>query len=207
MDFDSAKRYKLFSGKTTGHHGYINQKNAALSEGMVPCNTAGLFYLRDLTKDDNLLFRGVRTGDGVLVHPNGMVKLDPNSRLLNALSRNDRFVNGALALPDGFYEAHRGREYIGRMMTAEEALEGFGVPRELAERNIQAMIKYQKKMDLGFKGNILLFAAPRERVPVLRPVTIDGILNNFNIHLNDDLDLEGIHNRQTLVGVSLALKL
>lgn len=56
------------------------------------------------------------SGDAVLFHPDGRIKICPASELVRGLTLESKLKNEALVLPDGVYEDTEGREYkIGEL--------------------------------------------------------------------------------------------
>ncbi len=101
--------YKAFPGEGTGR--IIDQMPKLIAEGRTPLSVRGLMKKRLEVADykneavrDSWLLNYFDTGDAVLYHPDGRIKIVLDYQLARELNPKSRLKNGALMLPDGAYE-------------------------------------------------------------------------------------------------------
>ena len=106
--------YKEFYGSNTG------QMPLLVKDGRVPMSVNGLMQRRLEVQDKGIFSDEVRsawhdsyfdTGDGVVYHPDGRIKVVHDARPLREMNSESQLVNGALVLPDGLYEKLEGQEF------------------------------------------------------------------------------------------------
>jgi hypothetical protein len=105
--------YKDFYGRN------VDQMPNLIAEGRTPISVAGLME-RKLEVRDAKYSPEVRaawhdnsfdTGDGILYHPDGKIKIVTDSQTLRGISSESKLSGGALVLPAGAYEAAEGYEF------------------------------------------------------------------------------------------------
>jgi hypothetical protein len=119
--------YKEFYGSNT------EQMQKLLTEGRTPLSVSGLMKAR-LEFGENLqdwMNNHFDTGDAVVYHPNGTLKVLLDSNHLRELTPDSKLHGGALVLPNGTYESLDGEEftredlekYVGKELTEEQVRE------------------------------------------------------------------------------------
>ncbi|MEK6926405.1 MAG: hypothetical protein AABW50_03955 [Nanoarchaeota archaeon] len=103
----SPKNYKDFYGRN------VDQMPKLIAEGRTPLSVAGLMevrlkYGKELRDWMNNYFD---TGDGVIYHPDGRIKIVHDSQLIRELSPKSPLKNSALVLEDGVYGSVQGQEF------------------------------------------------------------------------------------------------
>src|SRR3989338_8696514 len=105
--------YQEFNGPNTA------QMPLLIKNGRVPMSVANLMDRRLEVRDakyspevraawhDNYF----DTGDGILYHPDGKIKVVPDAQVMRGINSESRLSNGALVLPAGAYEAAQGAEF------------------------------------------------------------------------------------------------
>ncbi len=126
------KPYDDFYGRN------IDQMPALIAEGRVPMSVNGLMQRRLEVQDKGRFSDEVRsawhdnyfdTGDGVVYHPDGRIKVVHDAKFLRELNPQSKLNNGALVLPDGTYDSLAGQEftreeiskYVERSLSSKEA--------------------------------------------------------------------------------------
>jgi len=100
--------YKEFSGKN------VDQMPKLLADARVPLSMAGLLeaklkYGKDFPAWMNNYFD---TGDAIVYHPDGRIKIDTDSENLRRINPKSQVINGALIIDDGVYNTIQGQEFM-----------------------------------------------------------------------------------------------
>lgn len=178
--------YQEFYGRNT------EQMPLLIKSGRVPMSVAGLMDRR-LEVRDAKFSPDVRaawhdnyfdTGDGILYHPDGKVKVVPDAQVLREINRNSKLSDGALVLPAGVYEAAEGNEFT------KEDLKNIikdSLTREGAKINPlwQALARNQDRLNayvdfvfdetqkrFSYNQNMGLYVGSSQKVPTARSVIV-----------------------------------
>ncbi len=105
------ERYKAFPERGTAQS--IEQMHALIAEGRIPLSVADLMEARlehgkELT---DWMDHPFVTGDAVIYHPNGRIKIALDSENLREINPESRLFHGALVLDDGIYDSIPGQEF------------------------------------------------------------------------------------------------
>ncbi len=113
----------------------VDKMPELITKGMIPLSAAGLMMRRLQSQygsepvRNSLMHNYFYTGDGLVYHPDGRIKVVPDARPLREINPKSQLVNGDLVLPDGMYEMLEGQEftrkyiqkYVGEALTSKEA--------------------------------------------------------------------------------------
>lgn len=147
---------------------------------------------------DEWWLRPYDTGDAVLNHPNGSVKLLLNAADVFEISHESPLINGSLALQNGVYESAKGLE-----LKAEEAAQINGIPitaesminhpilqfvalflargdPKLMMGYINAVNNYRGRSQ-GYETSMAIHLPKPEKVPTMRLLYMEGIANMSSI--------------------------
>jgi hypothetical protein len=99
------KSDKEFCGKN------IEQMPLLIAEGRVPMSVADLMKRRLETKKNSYIEQGFDTGDAVIYHPDGRIKIVLDSEHLRNMSLNSSGNGKALIIGEDVYKALEGEEF------------------------------------------------------------------------------------------------
>ncbi len=108
---EEMKRYEVYSGSN------VNQMPKLVADGRVPANVSQIMQRRLNLRNDET---GVKdfyiddyfdTGDAVIYHPNGNVKVVLDSQHLREMTPETQRVGGALLLTEEVYSSLQGEEF------------------------------------------------------------------------------------------------
>ena len=115
--------YKEFYGRN------VEQMPKLIADGRVPMSVAGLMQRRlDVRNSDadvktSYLDNYFGTGDAVVYHPDGRVKIVLDSQTLRGITQNSELINGALVLTEDAYNVLQGEEFKkGKLGKVDERL-------------------------------------------------------------------------------------
>ena len=115
--------YREFYGRNT------EQMPKLIADGRVPMSVAGLMQRRldvrnfDADVKTSYLDNYFDTGDAVVYHPDGRVKIVLDSQTLRGITQNSELINGALVLTEDAYNVLQGEEFKkGKLGKANERL-------------------------------------------------------------------------------------
>ncbi|MEK6926103.1 MAG: hypothetical protein AABW50_02390 [Nanoarchaeota archaeon] len=91
----------------------VDQMPKLIEDNRTPLSVAGLMEarLKYGKKFRDWMNNHFDTGDGVIYHPNGKIKIVHDSQLIRGLNPRSPLRNGALILEDGVYESIQGQEF------------------------------------------------------------------------------------------------
>ena len=122
-------RIEYFEGRN------VDKMPELIAKGMTPLSAAGLMKRRLQSQygsesvRNSLMHNYFDTGDGIVYHPDGRIKVVHDARPLKEINPKSQLVNGNLVLPDGLYEKLEGHEftrkgiqkYVGEELTSKDA--------------------------------------------------------------------------------------
>ena len=133
LKLNRVENYKEFYGRN------VDQMPLLIAEGRTPMSVAGLMDKRlevmalEDGKDDAFRASWVDnyfdTGDAILYHPNGNIKVVRDAQALREMTLKSKRAQGALVLADRAYDVEEGPEFTvaqlsdmanGRLLTADE---------------------------------------------------------------------------------------
>ncbi|MBW8034763.1 MAG: hypothetical protein FVQ79_03690 [Planctomycetes bacterium] len=208
--------YKEFYGPVTKH------MHALVAERMVPLSVAGLMQDRievgrDVSKvNRHLMNNYYDTGDAIVYHPDGRIKIVLDSQLLRSITPKSELRDGALVVSDDNYAAAEGVEFksgdLGR-------INSWLSPKEIKAHPVwQVLARDQALLDeytdyilaeanesFGYDVVMGVFLESKGYEPQLRTVFIGGIANASFMGGGNDIDnrggrLIGIKSRDQNVG-------
>ena len=176
--------YKIFEGSS------IEQMPLLRAAGRVPASAA--WIMRACLAGNLSLDTYHDSGDAVVNHPDGMVKLVHASPLLYAISQESRLSNGALVLPDGGYEEMDAvelspaqvKQYAGHRLSLPSVAVDHPVWQFFADGDKDLLEKYASKIfgevkrryDLEAMG---IYVASPQKVPTMHLWCLRGVANDY----------------------------
>lgn len=109
--------YKEYSREASGHLRNVDQMPALIADGRVPMNYSQLMQRRlnvrnfDADVKASYMDNYFDTGDAVVYHPDGRVKIVLDSQTLRDITPQSELRNGALVLTEEDYNALQGEEF------------------------------------------------------------------------------------------------
>ena len=181
--------YQEFYGRNT------EQMPMLIKSGRVPMSAAGLMDRRLEVRDERFSQK-VRsdwhdnyfdTGDGILYHPDGKIKVVPDAQKLREINPQSRLSDGALVPPAGAYEATQGAEFtkedlkriIKDSLTRDEAKSN-PVWQALAgdQNRLNAYVDFvfdETQKRFGYDQNMGLYVRSAQKEPTARLVYVSGL--------------------------------
>lgn len=178
--------YQEFYGRN------IEQMPLLIKSGRVPMSVAGLMDRR-LEVRDPKFSPEVReawhdnyfdTGDGILYHPDGKIKVVPYAQVLREINPRSRLIDGALVLLAGAYEAEEGAEFtkedlksiIKGSFTREGAkLNPFWQVLARNQDRLNAYVDFvfdEAQRRFGYNQNMGLYIGSAQKEPTARLVVV-----------------------------------
>ena len=181
--------YQEFYGRNT------EQMPLLIKGGRVPMSAAGLM-------DRRLEVRGERfspevraawhdsyfdTGDGILYHPDGKIKVAPDAQVLRGINSQSRLSDGALVLPAGAYEAAQGAEFtkedlrkiIKDSLTRDEAKSNpFWQALARDRDRLNAYVDFvfdETQRRFSYDKNMGLYVGNAQKEPIARSVYVNWL--------------------------------
>jgi len=195
----SPQTFKDFYGRN------VDQMPKLIAEGRTPLSVVGLMearlkYGKDLPAWMDNYFD---TGDGVLYHPDGRIKVVHDSKLVRELNLKSPLKGGALVLGDGVYDSIQGQEFNREKLEkyvenplSEKQAKSNPIWRALARDNQALLDEYtgfifaQAKKRFDYDKNMGVYLDSASDVPKLRAWCIDwlddGSYANVRLNLGSD---------------------
>lgn len=118
------EKYKEFYGRN------VDQMPKLIADDRIPLSMVGLLEVK-LKHGKNLpdwMDNIFNTGDAIISHPNGRIKINTDSENLRKINSEIWLSNGALVLDEGIYDTIQGQEfmrseiekYTGKALSKEE---------------------------------------------------------------------------------------
>ena len=186
MALELGERFKEFYGTNKG------QMPLLVKEGLVPMTVAQLMQRRVAVLDDKALkatwfYNYFDTGDAIVYHPDGKVKIVLDAQALKEMSATSELSNGALILPDGAYESLQGPEFTRKEL---EGLTGKVLSQTAVRENPvwQALARDQAVLEsyadavfreaktlYNYNENMGLYVAAAQKQPTMRTWCVNYI--------------------------------
>ncbi len=204
--------YKEFDGKIT------EQMPKLIKEGRLPVSVSGLMQRR-LQVDDAKYSSEVRsawhdnyfdTGDAIVYHPDGKVKIVHDAKSLREISPNSKLSDGALVLPAGAYESLDGaqftkedlRKYMKDSLTRAEAKSNplwnaMARDGNLLDAYVDFVFDTNQKR-FSYDQNMGLYVGSSQKDETARSVFVDGLRDGSGADGRGHLGIDSGH----LVGVA-----
>ncbi|MEK6947301.1 MAG: hypothetical protein AABX32_06865 [Nanoarchaeota archaeon] len=204
--------YHEFYGRNT------EQMPLLVRSGRVPMSVAGLMDRR-LEVRDTKYSPEVRaawhdnyfdTGDGILYHPDGKIKIVPDAQVMRGISSQSKLSDGALVSPAGAYEAAQGAEFtkedlrkIIKDSLTREGAKANPVWQALArdQNRLNAYVDFvfdEAQRRFSYDRNMGIYVGSAQKEPTGRLVYVNGLELRSNADGRSHL---GINNGR-LVGVA-----
>ena len=189
LELNEIAPYKKFYGRNT------EQMPLLVKDGRVPMSTAGLMDRRLEVRDDKFS-NEVRsewhdnyfdTGDGILYHPDGKIKVVPDAQVLREIDSKSKLSNGALVLEAGAYEAMQGAEFtkedlkriIKDSLTRDEAKSNpFWKVLARDQDRLNAYVDFvfdETLRRFSYDKNMGIYVATAQKEPTARRLFVDGL--------------------------------
>ena len=199
--------YREFYGRI------IDQIPLLLASGRVPLSTKQLMERRIEVRDadfgkqykgtaheasiqavrDSIWTNYFDTGDGVLYHPDGKIKVVVNAPFLRSLNPESKLSNGALVLSDELYAQTTDAPEFTREQVEKERFATVWLA--LAQDDTELLKEYRKavaeelKTRYNYEGqNMNVFLAPAKNVTTGRSCCVNRCGDGSNADGNGDLD-------------------
>jgi len=202
--------YKSFPEEGTARN--TEQMPKLIAEGRIPLSVAGLMearlkYGKTLP---NWMDNYFDTGDAVVYHPNGNLKIVLDSEHLRKINPQSELRAGALVLPGGVYDTIKGQEFkrsdlekhTGDWLSAREVKKN---PLwKILARDQNLLNEYtdfffsEAKQRFSYDKNMGLYLDSASDVPKLRAWCVDGLEVRSSAYGRGSLDI----GSGRLVGVS-----
>ncbi len=115
---NESEKYKEFYGRN------VDQMPLLVAEGRTPMSVSDLMTRRlEVAPSKNAPFRAswtdnyFDTGDAILYHPDGRIKVVHDSQILRGMTDKSKRVGGALVLEDGVFDSADGTEFSARELS------------------------------------------------------------------------------------------
>jgi len=194
--------YKEFYGRNTERMPQI------MAEGRVPMSTATLIQRRLDTRNAETDYKSswmdnyFDTGDAVVYHPNGNIKVVLDSQTLREINPKSQLSSGALVLADGAYETLQGTEFTRKEL---EAHVGNSLSREQVKSNpiwkvlarddglladYTDHIFAEAKQRFGYDSNMGVYLADKQKIPTMKAWCVRWLDDGSYADGGDSLDCE-----------------
>ena len=204
--------YQEFYGRNT------EQMPMLIKSGRVPMSAAGLMDRRLEVRDERFSQK-VRsdwhdnyfdTGDGILYHPDGKIKVVPDAQKLRDINPQSRLSDGALVLPAGAYEAAQVTEFtkedlrkIIKDSLTREGAKSNPVWQALArdQNRLNAYVDFvfdETQKRFGYDQNMGLYVRSAQKEPTARLVYVNRLGSGSDAGGRDRLG----YSNGRLVGVA-----
>ncbi|MBI2045210.1 hypothetical protein HYT23_04080 [Candidatus Pacearchaeota archaeon] len=178
LDLNPAPQtFRDFNGRN------VDQMPKLIAEGRTPLSVVGLMEAR-LKYGKQLpawMDNYFDTGDGVLYHTDGRIKVVHDSPLIRGLNLESPLKDGALVLGDGVYDSAQGQEFERKKLEkyvesplSKEQVKSNPIWRALARDNQGLLDEYtdfiftQAKERFGYDKNMGVYLDSASDVPKLR---------------------------------------
>src|SRR3989344_9471687 len=189
---DAIKVYKAFEGRI------IDMMPELIREGRTPLSARGLMRRRLQVLSSAEAVKAswwnnyVHTGDGIAYHPDGRIKVVPDSRHLRELNTESRLFTGGLVLEDGVFDSLEGTEFTpkdvkkyaqNRVLTEAEAIQN---PVWLALACDQVLLQEyagetfrQAKERFNRDNNMGVYVHGAPEKAIMRALFVSALLDNY----------------------------
>ena len=198
--------YKEFYGRN------VDQMPALIAESRIPLSVAGLMQQRLRSGKQDWKDNYFDTGDAIVYHPDGRVKIVLDSQLLRDINPKSELLNGALVLVDGVYETLQGpeftREKLAKITERDLALEEVKTHPfwQTLARDGALLNEYADSMGAEMKQRFKydsimgVYLASAEKKPTARAACVYGLVDGNGSDAGDGYGLDFGFGR--LVGVA-----
>ena len=189
---DAIEVYKHFEGRI------IDMMPPLIEEGRTPLSARGLMRrrLQVLSSADAVKASWwnnyVDTGDGIAYHPDGRIKVVPDSRHLRELNTESRLFTGSLVLEDGVFDSLEGTEFTpkdvkkyaqNRVLTETEVTQN---PVWLALARDQVLLQEyagetfrQAKERFNRDNNMGVYVHEAPEKAIMRALFVGALVDNY----------------------------